>query len=111
MLVYFATKSRHWQFVAALAAAGAPISCSWPSWLPNRTDGEPTSSDWAEHSERCLKEAAECDVLLLFAERREQHFGALLECGAALGAGKWVFLISQPPVAVPTISSALPVVR
>jgi hypothetical protein len=97
MLVYFATKSKHWQFVAALAAAGAPISCTWPAWTPNRTDTEPTDDDWAAHSERCLKEAAECDVLVLYAEEQEQHFGALLESGAALAAGKSVFLISPHP--------------
>jgi hypothetical protein len=36
-------------------------------------------------------------VLVLYAEGQEQHFGALLECGAALGAGRWVFLISPHP--------------
>jgi hypothetical protein len=94
MNCYFVCKSRHWQFVAALAAAGAPICCSWPSWTPNRTDTEPTDDDWAAHAERCLKEAAESDVLVLYAEEPEQHFGALLECGASLGAGKWVFVIA-----------------
>jgi hypothetical protein len=97
MICYFASKSRHWQFVSALGAAGAPICCTWPAWTPNRTDTEPTDDDWADHSERCLREAAECDVLVLYAEEPEQHFGALLECGSALGAGKWVFLVSPHP--------------
>jgi hypothetical protein len=97
MITYFASKSRHWQFVAALSAAGAPICCSWPAWTPNRTDSEAADHEWAEHSERCLREAAESDVLVLYAEEPEQHFGALLECGAALGAGKQVFLVSPHP--------------
>jgi hypothetical protein len=37
------------------------------------------------------------DVLVLYVEKPEQHFGALLECGASLGAGKWVFLILPHP--------------
>jgi hypothetical protein len=97
MNCYFAAKSRHRQFVGALGATGAPISCTWPSWTPNRIDTEPTDDEWAEHSERCLKEAAECDVLVLYAEQEDRHFGALLECGATLGAGKWVFLIAPHP--------------
>jgi hypothetical protein len=33
-------------------------------------------------------------VLLLYVQPGENHLGALLECGAALGAGKWVYLVS-----------------
>jgi hypothetical protein len=42
----------------------------------------------------CLSEAAEADILLLYVEQEKQHLGALLDAGAALGAGKWVCLCS-----------------
>jgi hypothetical protein len=41
-----------------------------------------------------LLEAASCDILLLVMQPGENHFGSLLECGAALGAGKTIFLVS-----------------
>jgi hypothetical protein len=94
---YIAGKSRHWPWVAALGIAGVPITCTWPSWLPNRTLDEPEPHQWREHAQRCIDEAADCDVLILYVEDGEQHFGALLEAGAALGAGREVFLVSPKP--------------
>jgi hypothetical protein len=45
---------------------------------------------WAE----CCRLAASCNVTLFLALSGEQHAGALLECGAALGAGRAVFAVS-----------------
>jgi hypothetical protein len=98
MKCYVAGKSRHWPWLAALRAAGLPLASSWLDWEHNRDSySEPSSDDWAKHSETCLREAAECDVLILYVREDEQHFGALLETGSALAAGKQVFLISPHP--------------
>jgi hypothetical protein len=42
----------------------------------------------------CCSFAASCDIVLFLALPGEQHCGALLECGAALGAGRQVFAVS-----------------
>jgi hypothetical protein len=94
--IYPCTKSRHakmWQRLAK--TEGLNLRASWPSWPLNSEDTrEPTGAEWCEHSARCLREAAAADVALLYAEPGEQHFGALLECGSALGAGRDVYLVA-----------------
>jgi hypothetical protein len=93
--VYCAAKSRHWPWFAALRAAGVPIISSWLDWDHNRDGGnEPSADEWSHHSVTCLREASECDVLLMYVREDERHFGALLEASAALANDKRVFLIS-----------------
>jgi hypothetical protein len=60
----------------------------------NHDGSEPTSDEWTAHWDRCCREAAAADITLMFAGAEERQNGALLEVGAALGAGKWVYLIS-----------------
>ena len=79
----------------ASLAAGVPLQASWLTWPPNETDEEPSADAWARHAETCLIEAANCDILLLCMHNGENHFGSLLEAGAALGAGKMVYLCEQ----------------
>jgi hypothetical protein len=43
---------------------------------------------------RCLREASTADITLLYVEPGDENFGSILETGAALAAGKKVFLIS-----------------
>ena len=95
--VYPASKARFHPMWAALKAAGVPISGSWPWWERNISKSEPTNKDWAEHSQRCLREAAECDILILYVEPEDRNFGSLLETGAALGANKTVYLVAPEP--------------
>jgi hypothetical protein len=98
MRVYFASKSKYCEFIAALGAAGLPLSATWPHWRHNREPTEPTADEWRDHATTCMQQAADCDVLVLYvANEQEQHLGALLECGAALGTGKRVFLITPHP--------------
>jgi hypothetical protein len=96
--VAVASKSRHWQWFGALRAALAPhgidIISTWPDWPRNHDRHEPDPHEWAEHSRACIEDAATGDVLLLVAFEDERQFGALLEAGAALGAGKQVFVVS-----------------
>jgi hypothetical protein len=51
-----------------------------------------TPAEWAEHWQRCCREAAEADIALMVACAEERQMGALVEVGSALGAGKRVFL-------------------
>jgi hypothetical protein len=94
MKVYFSSKSKWHPWVSALVAANVPISSTWHLWPANLDDTEPTHDDWAEHSARCLREAAECDILILFAQRGEVHFGAVAEAAAALAHDRTVFLVA-----------------
>ena len=94
MRAYVASKSKHWPWWAALRAAGVPIVASWPDAEFNDTGEESTAEHWARHWEMCAREAADADVVLMFADKEERQMGALVEVGAALGAGKCVFLVS-----------------
>ena len=91
--VYPASKSKHWPFWCALRAAGVPIAASWIDEPFNRIpDGAPP--DWILHWTRCLNEASAADIVLMFAQEGENQNGALIEVGAALSAGKRVYLVS-----------------
>jgi hypothetical protein len=90
---YCVSLVRAW--LLALQAAGVPFNASWLTWQFNSDAAlEPTQDEWEEHSDRCSREAAEADITLFVAQDGENHFGALLEVGAALSAGKRVFLVS-----------------
>jgi hypothetical protein len=95
MIIYPASKARHWLFWQALRAAGLPIVS--PCWIDcefNATGEEPSYDGWARHWEECCTLAASADICLFLALPGEQHCGALLEAGAALGAGKRVYAVS-----------------
>jgi hypothetical protein len=92
--VYCASKSKHCGWWQALRTAGVPIAASWPDALFNHNGSEPTPAEWGEHWQRCCREAAEADITLMVACAEERQMGALVEVGAALGAGKRVFLVS-----------------
>ena len=76
---------------------GMNIQASWLDWEGNTIQaagGEPTADQWASHWSGCISEAAAADILLFVALEHETQCGALLEVGAALGAGRSVYLIS-----------------
>ena len=56
---------------------------------------EPTAGDWAAHWSLCLTEAAAVDVCLFVCLDGETACGQLIEAGAALAAGKRVFVVSD----------------
>jgi hypothetical protein len=64
---------------------------------------EPTKEEWTEHSARCLAQASNADVCILFYESEYRHFGSLLEAGATLAGGGQVFLVSD--VALPFLAN------
>jgi hypothetical protein len=92
MRIYVASKSKHWPWWCALRAADVPIAASWIDAEFNHTGAEPP--DWALHWMHCVDEAAAADIVLMFAREDENQNGALIEVGAALAAGKRVFLVS-----------------
>jgi hypothetical protein len=93
--IYPASKARHYLWWQALRTAGVPIV--HPCWVDaafNEDGSEPTHDGWAAHWLECCDLAASCDVTMFLALPGEQHCGALLEAGAALGAGRQVFAVS-----------------
>jgi hypothetical protein len=60
----------------------------------NHDGSELTDEEWARHWQRCVQEASEAGVLLLFAQADERHTGALVELGSALASGAQVYLVA-----------------
>jgi hypothetical protein len=95
---YVASKSRHWHMWEGLRNhAGANIISRPGSRLGRHDDQlEISAVEWAAHADLCLSQAASADVPIVHVREDDpQQFGALLECGAALGAGKTVFLVAR----------------
>jgi hypothetical protein len=95
MRIYVASKARHASWWKALRAANVPIVSSWIDWPGNSTGVEPSSDAWSDHWSRCITEAANADVCLFVCNDGEQACGQLIEAGAALAAGKRVFIVSS----------------
>jgi len=87
-LIYTASKTCHAAKWLALRASGVDINSTWIDEA-----GEGQSTDLSDLAERCIKEAAQCDFLLLYCEPHEVLKGALFEAGAALGAGRIVVCV------------------
>jgi hypothetical protein len=93
--LYVASKARHWPFWAALRSAGINIISRWIDWPANLTGVEPTQEQWSEHWTRCIREAASAEICIVLLRAGEQHAGALLEAGAALAAGRRVYMVDE----------------
>jgi hypothetical protein len=95
MKIYCASKAKHAAWWASLQAAGVPIAASWIDWSANEPGAlEPTNDAWGRHWQRCIDEAADADVCLFVCNEGETACGALIEAGAALAAGRQVFVVS-----------------
>lgn len=81
MTIYVASKTYHAPWWRALRAAGVPIIATWID-EPDPCDNYPAL--W----QRCIQEAAHAAVTLVYAAPGEVLKGGLIECGAALSAGK-----------------------
>jgi hypothetical protein len=93
--VYCASKSCHHRWWQALRSAGVPISATWIDWSCNADEASaPTSEQWTRHWEKCIAEARDSDVLLFVNFEGERACGALIELGAALAAGRQVFVVT-----------------
>jgi hypothetical protein len=71
-----------------------PIVAGWLDAAFNSTGEEPTPDVWLKHWKACIEQAAAADIVLLYAREDETQMGALIEAGAALGAGKEVWCVS-----------------
>jgi hypothetical protein len=88
------SKSRRKNPARALRAAGVEVIYSRIDWPGNLPGNEPTADAWSRHWVRCIEEARECDALLFVNGEDGQACGALIELGAALAAGRQVFVVS-----------------
>lgn len=85
--IYIASKAKwgpRWQ---QLRRAGVPIISTW---IDESGVGETT--DFPDLWDRCIREASSCSALIYFQMTGEEMKGALVEVGAALAAGKPVFI-------------------
>ncbi len=86
--IYTASRVRHAQIWRNVRASGIPITATW---IDEAGEGETASLP--ELWQRCIDEARESAAVILFREDEEPLKGALVETGAALGAGKPVFAV------------------
>lgn len=80
-----------------------------PMWVERRSAGAPIVSTWIDEGdvgdlldamalwERCVDEAAGASCVVAYHEPGEVWKGAFVEIGAALGAGRPVFVVGDPP--------------
>jgi hypothetical protein len=93
--VYVASKAKWAPWWRALKAAGAPIESPWITWDGNAPGVTPSDDAWSKHWSCCISSAAEADVCLFVCNKGETACGQLIEAGAALAAGKRVFVVSD----------------
>jgi hypothetical protein len=93
--VYPASKAKHAQWWRSLRAAGVPIVAPWIDWPGNVPGSEPGWEMWADHWAGCISSAAEAEICLFVCNQNETACGQLIEAGAALAAGKRVFVVSD----------------
>ena len=87
--IYIASKTKHadrWRFLRD--KVGEPIISTW---IDEAGPGE--SADLDDLWQRCIAEAVNCDVLIIYREPDDILKGAWVEMGAALAYGRPVFAI------------------
>lgn len=90
--LYIASDVRHaakWRALRAVATPPFTFNMSWIDWRLDMGDTRVRQLLWIA----CAREAAAADGLILYLEPGETRKGALIEAGAALGAGKPVFQV------------------
>ena len=92
MKIYVSSKLVHAPMWQKLRQLGHNIISTW---IDEAGEGETT--DYSDLARRCINEAAEADVIILYCEPNETLKGALIEVGAALAAGKQVRLVGDCP--------------
>jgi hypothetical protein len=89
MNIYLASKTKYAPQWLRLRARGFPITCSWLTRFE--------AYDYAhlpDVAEQCLREAMECDALVLYATAGDELRGAFMETGAAIASGRPVWLVN-----------------
>jgi len=86
--IYTASRVRHSDRWVLARAAGFPVCATWINEAgPGQTE------DMGELWQRCIAESSGADALILYRQDGEPLKGALVEAGAALGAGRPVFAV------------------
>lgn len=88
MKIYIASKAYHGSKWLALKNKGIPIISTWINEYEKGA-----TSDFSDLWIRCINEAKECDVLIVYREQSEILKGAWVEVGAALSNNKKVYAI------------------
>lgn len=89
MKIYIASKTIHGNKWKELREKGLPIISTW---IDECGIGE--TKDWLDLWERCIKEASEADLLIVYREPNEILKGAWVEVGAALARNKLVYAVN-----------------
>lgn len=97
--IYIASKTIHAGRWRQLRDRGAVNIIS--TWIDEAGVGE--SSDLPDLARRCIEESVMADGFILYCEPDDVLKGALIEAGARLAFGKWVFSVGD----CPSLSSAL----
>lgn len=97
MNLYVASKANmgdYWKVIRQTARVRYDVRII-SSWIDESGEGESESMEalWV----RCIQEAASCDAVLALHRSGDVWKGAFVEIGAALAAGKHVFVIGDPP--------------
>lgn len=97
--IYIASKIWHAPKWRALKEQGHNIIASWIDPQYFEADGK-TGLPLEHYQARflwdgCAKEPAIADVTIIYAEQGDVLKGGLIECGAALGAGKFVIQVGS----------------
>jgi hypothetical protein len=85
MKIYIASKTAHAASWLKLRSQRTDIQVT-STWIDEAGEGQ--TADYSELAQRCLKEVAESDFILLYCAENEILKGALIEVGAALALGK-----------------------
>jgi hypothetical protein len=85
MTIYTASKTKYAHLWLALRDQGHRVISTWIDEA-----GEDESDDYGDLAYRCILEARNADMTLLYCEPGDILKGALIEAGAALAAGKEV---------------------
>lgn len=88
MEIYIASKTKHAPRWRALREQGVNIISTW---IDEAGPGE--SKCLTDLWTRCIREAATCDLLIVYQEPNEILKGAFIEVGAALAAGLHVYAV------------------
>jgi len=89
---YTASKIIHAHLWQALRSSGIQVTATWIDEA-----GEGQTASYAELADRCIREVAQADAVLLYCAPGETLKGALIEVGAALALGKRVFCVGDCP--------------
>jgi hypothetical protein len=91
--IYIASKIKHYKRWRELREFEGLNIIS--SWVDKDIEHEVEYSDeyWIQTAEECIREAAEADLLVFYAEHDETWEGCYMELGAALSHEKPVFIL------------------